>query len=47
MNLLGSPPRCAINVDMMKACDFVDWEFLFDVMEYMEFPWKFMHWIKQ
>ena len=31
-------PRCAMKIDIMKAYDNVRWEFLFDVLEAMEFP---------
>ena len=41
------PVRCAIKVDLVKSCDFVAFFFLFDVMEAMEFPQMFIHWIKQ
>jgi hypothetical protein len=30
--------RCAIKVDLMKAYDSVDWDFVFDVMHVMTFP---------
>lgn len=32
------PRRCAIKIDLMKAFDSVDWDFLFDVMHAMAFP---------
>lgn len=32
------PKRSAVNIDLMKAYDSVDWEFLFDVMHAMDFP---------
>lgn len=32
------PPRCALKLDIMKACDSVDWDFVLDVMRFMEFP---------
>lgn len=40
------PKRCAVKIDLMKAYDSVDWEFLFDVMHAMDFPQKFIRWIK-
>lgn len=40
------PPRCAIKIDLMKAYDSVDWPFLFDVMRVMNFPSKYIQWIK-
>lgn len=39
-------PRCAIKVDLMKAYDSVDWDFLIDTMTAMEFLDKFVNWIK-
>lgn len=36
------PARCAIKIDVMKACNSVDWGFLFDVMAAMEYPFKFI-----
>lgn len=40
------PPRCAIKVDLMKAYDSVDWEFLIDTITAMEFPVMFVKWVK-
>lgn len=40
-------PRCALKIDIQKAYDSVAWEFLFDVMEGMEFPGLFISWVKQ
>lgn len=36
-------PRCMVNVDMMKAYDFVDWYFLRRVLEELVFPSKFVN----
>ena len=41
------PARCAITIDLMKAYDFVDWMYLFDAMEAVDFPQVYVNWIKQ
>lgn len=38
--------RCAIKIDLQKAFDSLDWSFLWDVLHAMEFPEKFIDWIK-
>lgn len=38
-------PRCAMKIDMSKAFDSVQWDFLLNVFEAMNFPEKFIHWI--
>lgn len=43
----GGAPRCAMKLDLMKACDSVSWSFLFDILAIMEFPPPFVKWIKQ
>ncbi|XP_058189336.1 uncharacterized protein LOC131306921 [Rhododendron vialii] len=40
------PPRCTIKLDIMKAYDSVDWDFLVSVMRYMEFPVQFIDWVR-
>lgn len=42
----GGVPRCAIKMDLMKAYDSVDWNFLFDIMRGMQFPDQFVLWVK-
>ena len=39
-------PKCAIKVDLCKAFDSVDWNFQLAVMHNMNFPEKFICWIK-
>ncbi|CAN0837506.1 LINE-1 retrotransposable element ORF2 protein [Linum grandiflorum] len=39
-------PRCAVKVDIMKAFDMVDWNFLLNVLRAMHFPDLFVHWIQ-
>lgn len=37
--------RCAIKIDISKAFDSVQWEFLFNTLSAMGFPQRFIHWI--
>ncbi|KAE8668369.1 hypothetical protein F3Y22_tig00112343pilonHSYRG00209 [Hibiscus syriacus] len=39
-------PRCAIKIDLQKAFDSVNWDFLLAVLEAMGLPDKFCNWIK-
>ncbi|KAH7845388.1 hypothetical protein Vadar_001417 [Vaccinium darrowii] len=39
-------PRCALKVDIMKAYDNVRWEFLWDILESMNFHPKMIQWIQ-
>ncbi|KAL2252964.1 UNVERIFIED_CONTAM: hypothetical protein Sindi_0091100 [Sesamum indicum] len=41
------PPRCALKVDIRKAYDTVDWDFLIVVMEMFGFPSTFVKWIEE
>ncbi|XP_058222932.1 uncharacterized protein LOC131332652 [Rhododendron vialii] len=42
----SGPDRCAIKIDLMKAYDSVDWDFLFEVMVALNFPSKFISWVR-
>lgn len=37
--------RCALKIDISKAFDSVQWNFLLKTLEAMNFPAKFIHWI--
>ncbi|KAL9280732.1 putative RNA-directed DNA polymerase [Arabidopsis thaliana] len=37
--------RCALKIDISKAFDSVQWKFLINVLEAMNFPPEFTHWI--
>ncbi|KAL2224814.1 UNVERIFIED_CONTAM: Retrovirus-related Pol polyprotein from type-1 retrotransposable element R2 [Sesamum indicum] len=41
------PPRCALKVDIRKAYDTVDWDFLIEVLEMFGFPITFVKWIEE
>ncbi|KAL2230755.1 UNVERIFIED_CONTAM: hypothetical protein Sindi_1669900 [Sesamum indicum] len=41
------PPRCALKVDIRKAYDTMDWDFLRAVMEMFGFPITFVKWIQE
>ncbi|KAL2252010.1 UNVERIFIED_CONTAM: hypothetical protein Sindi_2323300 [Sesamum indicum] len=41
------PPRCALKVNIRKAYDTVDWDFLIVVMEMFGFPSTFVKWIEE
>lgn len=38
-------PRCAMNIDISKAFDSVQWPFLLTTLKALGFPDKFIHWI--
>ncbi|XP_011101375.1 uncharacterized protein LOC105179455 [Sesamum indicum] len=40
------PPRCALKVDIRKAYDTVEWDFLLAVLELFGFPTTFKSWIE-
>ncbi|KAL2225574.1 UNVERIFIED_CONTAM: hypothetical protein Sindi_3033500, partial [Sesamum indicum] len=40
------PPRCALKVDIRKAYDTVEWDFMIAVMELFGFPSNFVKWIE-
>lgn len=40
-------PRCALKLDMHKAFDTMNWRFLFQAMQRMGFPQKFISWVRQ
>ena len=39
--------KCAMKIDLVKAHDTVRWDFLFTIMECMNFPKKFICWVKK
>ena len=42
----GVSPRCVMKIDISKAFDSVQWNFVLQSLEAMGFPMRFIHWIK-
>ncbi|KAK5831903.1 hypothetical protein PVK06_015702 [Gossypium arboreum] len=38
-------PRCAMKIDLQKAYNFLNWDFIFATLEALGFPLLFIHWI--
>ncbi|KAL0420582.1 UNVERIFIED_CONTAM: hypothetical protein Slati_3081100 [Sesamum latifolium] len=41
------PKRCALKVDLRKAYDTVEWDFLIEVLRLFGFPDRFIGWIEE
>ncbi|KAL0295407.1 UNVERIFIED_CONTAM: hypothetical protein Sradi_6837100 [Sesamum radiatum] len=46
-NQLKLPKRCTIKVDIQKAYDSVQWDFMLECLKLFRFPSKFITWIAQ
>lgn len=38
--------RCAVKIDISKAFDSVQWPFMLNTLKALNFPERFIHWIK-
>ena len=45
-NRKNEKSRCALKIDLHKAFDSVNWDFILAVLEHMNFPQPFIKWIK-
>ncbi|KAL2234688.1 UNVERIFIED_CONTAM: hypothetical protein Sindi_1201000 [Sesamum indicum] len=46
-NQVSLPPRCTLKVDIRKAYDTVEWDFLLAVLQLFGFPQTFPRWIEE
>ncbi|KAL0402454.1 UNVERIFIED_CONTAM: hypothetical protein Slati_4275300 [Sesamum latifolium] len=46
-NQVKRPPRCTIKVDLKKAYDSVEWDYLLEVLKSFNFSTRFIRWIEQ
>ncbi|KAL2246050.1 UNVERIFIED_CONTAM: hypothetical protein Sindi_2873200 [Sesamum indicum] len=46
-NQVRLPPRCTLKVDIRKAYDTVEWDFLLAVLQFFGFPQTFTRWIEE
>ena len=40
-------PKCALKIDLHKAFDSINWEFIFAAMAHMNFPPRFVAWVRE
>jgi hypothetical protein len=43
----GGQPRCTMKIDLMKAYDSINWEFILHSLACFGFPVKFVNWIRE
>ncbi|CAN1182863.1 LINE-1 retrotransposable element ORF2 protein [Linum perenne] len=46
-NRSGISPRCGMKIDLMKAFDSIEWEFVFETLKSMNFLDQFVDWIAE
>ena len=46
-NRKDAPPSALFKIDIQKAYDSVKWDFVFEMLQFLNFPPQFRNWIKE